>query len=564
MSSMTGSECGADHRLILLGLDGATFANLRPWAEDGTLPNLARILREGAWGPLASTVPPTTPPAWTAVVTGKNPGKHGIFDFRESPYKDRRRPLITSASARGRRLWQILNQHGIPCGILNVPITWPPERVDSFMIAGMMTPGPESAWAEPPELKAEIDRVTGGYFPDLDIAKYDAGEDADALAFLADVETHFERRRRAMFHLMDTRPWRFFMPVFILTDRIQHLFWKYIDPSYELYNCPQARRLRPRIIQAYQKMDVMLGEVLARLDEGADLVILSDHGFGGTETWFNVNVWLQRLGLLARERKGTLRHWLFYQAMLANEWKLTRAIVPGFLQSAIRRRIRARRNSIQSNVMDQIDWRRTKASFSGIPSQGIYLNPVGDDGLGAVEPEEVDALKRRIKEALLELKDPATGERVVEEVVFREEIYQGPETQYAPDIFFKARNYGVLGRSLFGDSRTLRDSRSTPNGFHRPDGILLTIGPSFRRGGSPVEGARMIDIAPTVLHAFGLPVPDDMDGRVLETLFDEGYMRDHPVRLCPAPPDVERERGDYSAEETEKLKERLKALGYLE
>ena len=99
---------GNGRRLILLGLDGATFANLRPWAEDGTLPNLNRIMTEGAWGELASTVPPTTPPAWSAAITGKNPGKHGIFDFRESPYKHRHRPLITGASVRGRKIWNIL------------------------------------------------------------------------------------------------------------------------------------------------------------------------------------------------------------------------------------------------------------------------------------------------------------------------------------------------------------------------------------------------------------------------------------------------------------------------
>ena len=564
---MNESKSAAGHarRLILLGLDGATFTNLKPWAEDGTLPHLARIMKQGAWGQLASTVPPTTPPAWTSVVTGKNPGKHGIFDFRESPYRARWRPLITSASAHGRKIWTILNERDLQCGVLNVPITWPPEPIESFMISGMMTPGPESSWAHPPELKREVDELTGGYYPDLDIAKYDTGQDADALEFLRDVQTHFERRRRAMFHLMQTRPWQFFMAVFILPDRIQHLFWKYMDPSFELYHCPQAKRLRPRILEAYRRMDSMLGQVLERLDERTDLIILSDHGFGGTETWFNVNVWLERQGLLFRARKGAFRHWLFYQAMLIDEWKLTRSLVPGPIQSAIRRRIRARRNSIQSNVMDQIDWAKTKAFFSGIPSQGIYLNLKGEDGLGVVEPgEEAEALRRRIRESLLELKDPDTGKPLMEEVRLREELYHGPQTPYAPDILFKARNYGALGRSLFGDRRPLRDSRGAPNGFHRPEGALLAIGPNFRQGGFGLEGARMIDIAPTALHALGLPVPDDMDGQVLHTMFSESFMRGHPVQTCEAPADQARAQMGYTEEETEKLKQRLKALGYME
>jgi len=553
---------GNGRRLILLGLDGATFANLRPWAEDGTLPNLHRIMTEGAWGKLASTVPPTTPPAWSAAITGKNPGKHGIFDFRESPYKYRHRPLITGASARGRKIWNILNDHGLPCGVLNVPITWPPEPIDSFMISGMMTPGPECEWSEPPGLKSEIEDLTGGYYPDLDIAKYDAGEDADALAFLKDVEEHFERRAKAMFHLMDTKPWRFFMPVFILPDRIQHLFWKYIDPQFELYNCAQAERLREHIIAPYRKMDAMLGELLDRIGDDTDLIILSDHGFGGTEMWFNVNVWLEQQGLLVQRKKHRLRRWLFYQAMVVNEWKLTRALIPGSIQSAIRRRIRAKRNSIRSNVMDQIDWSKTKAVFSGIPSQGIFLNLRSEDGKGVVEPgEETDQLRQMIKEQLLELRHPETGEKIVENIWFREELYSGPETRYAPDIFFKARNYGALGRSLFGDSKALRPSLATPNGFHRPNGILLAHGPNFKDNGFEIKESGMTDIAPTVLHALGLPIPDDMDGRVLD-LFTEDYMSQTPIQTCPAPKEIDRDREDYSDEDQEKIRKQLQALGY--
>jgi len=127
---------------------------------------------------------------------------------------------------------------------------------------------------------------------------------------------HFERREKAMFHLMETKPWRFFMPVFILPDRIQHLFWKYIDPTYDLYESAQAHRLRGRIIEIYQKMDAMLGRLMARLDDSTDLIVVSDHGFGGTDLWFNVNVWLEREGFLVKERRGSLRHLLFYRAML--------------------------------------------------------------------------------------------------------------------------------------------------------------------------------------------------------------------------------------------------------
>ena len=378
------------------------------------------------------------------------------------------------------------------------------------------------------------------------------------------VEDAFERRRKAFIHLLDTKPWQFFMAVFILPDRIQHLFWKYIDPSFPLYESAQGKRLREPILRAYQKMDAMLGDVLQRLDDRTDLMIVSDHGFGGTEMWFSVNEWLRSLGLLAKNPHGALRKKLFYQAMVLNESRLVRSLIPPAIQSAIRRKIRAGRDSIRANVQGEIDWSRTKAFFSGIPSQGIFLNMKGADELGVVEPEEVPALRERIKRELLALKDPQTNEPVVEKVWFREEIYHGAQTKFAPDIFFKARDYGVLGRSLFGDSKPLRSSQATPNGFHRPEGIVLALGQRFAINKGSIEDASIINVTPTVLHAMGFPIPDDMDGQPMQALFDEAYWQGRKVELVPARQEETAESIGHSAAEDEEIRKRLRGLGYLE
>jgi predicted AlkP superfamily phosphohydrolase/phosphomutase len=136
-------------KVILLGIDGGTFSLLEPWMDDGTLPNFAKVRAEGAIGPLASTVPPTTPTAWTTCFTGVNPGKHGIYDFRESPLLHPERPLITLSSVKAPRLWHRLNKVGRKTAILNVPITYPPEPLDGCMISGMLTPGPEAEFSYP-------------------------------------------------------------------------------------------------------------------------------------------------------------------------------------------------------------------------------------------------------------------------------------------------------------------------------------------------------------------------------------------------------------------------------
>ena len=155
------------NRCILLGLDGATYDLLDPWMDAGLLPNLKDLLARGAKGVLRSTDPPTTPPAWTSVLTGVNPGKHGIFDFRDSFHRDPRRPLVSSRSMKAPRIWQILNAAGLRTAIMNVPITFPPEPLDGFMISGMMTPNDEADYTYPSELKARLDGMVGHYVVDV-------------------------------------------------------------------------------------------------------------------------------------------------------------------------------------------------------------------------------------------------------------------------------------------------------------------------------------------------------------------------------------------------------------
>jgi predicted AlkP superfamily phosphohydrolase/phosphomutase len=173
-------------------------------------------------------------------------------------------------------------------------------------------------------------------------------------------------------------------------------------------------------------------------------------------------------------------------------------------------------------------------------------------------------LRQFIKEKLLELRDPWTGQQVVDKVMFKEEIYSGREAQFAPDLIFVARKYAYLGRHHFGYLKMIRSADHMPVGFHRTNGIFIARG-SMIQGGKHIQGANIADIAPTVLYALGLPVPDDMDGKVLEGALREEILRDRPVEYVQAELEQE-EKGEeiYSAEESEKIKERLRSLGYIE
>lgn len=555
-------------KAILIGLDGATFSLLGPWMEDGSLPNLKRIADEGTSGTLLSTVPPTTPPAWTTCVTGKNPGKHGIFDFRESPLLHPDRPLVKSSSVKAHKLWHILNKEGRKTGIMNVPITFPPEEVDGFMISGMMTPSPEVTYTYPADLADRLVKAVGDYVINIDIPRYDVELEADLVNFLADIRYSFAKRRDAFLHLMETEAWDLFFVVFIAMDRIQHLLWKFLDPDERHYDTERGRFVRKKVLECFIDMDGLFAHLIDKVDAHTDLLVVSDHGFGATHHWFNVNGWLYREGLLSVDAGVMRKKKLFYKAMLLNESRALKAMIPDAIQGAVRRKIRAGRStftSAKTDVESVIDWPGTKAFFASIPAQGIFINVKRAGAEGAVEPgEEYESLRAHIKERLLTLTHPETGERLVDEVIYREEVYSGPQTRFAPDILFVSRNYGVLGRQLFGDSKPVRSSLAVPNGFHRPDGIFMALGDRFKKG-HRIEGARIVDMTPTILYAMGHALPDDMDGRVLTDAFDDGVLAADPVRTRPADPFIDSsEDEDYSEEDDAKIRESLKALGYIE
>jgi predicted AlkP superfamily phosphohydrolase/phosphomutase len=560
------------HKVFLLGLDGATFDLLGPWMEAGHLPNLKRLAQEGVWGELTSTRPPTTAPAWVSCVTGANPGQHGVFDFRESPLRDPRRPLISSQSVRTPTLWRILNHHGRQVGLLNVPVSYPPAPVEGFVVGGMMSPGPQSNYTHPDELRAELN--ARGYVIDVEIQKYDVEAEADAIRFLDDVAAALQKRAEALFHLMNTRPWQFLMAVFVAADRIQHLFWKTMaDPESQFYHAPQASRLRARILTIYQALDGIAGQVMGRVDADGqtDLFVVSDHGFGSTKAWFNVNHWLQRQGWLHLKPGPAARKRLFYEAMQLNDSRLVKTLLPEPLGRTIRGRVRSGRSVFKTDLDECIDWTRTRAFFASIPAQGIYIHvkreaceSQPDEGIGTVEPgAEYEKLRQEIRDRLLALSDPRSGEHIVDRVWFREELYHGQQTHLAPDVLFVARNYGYLGRELLGTRGVIETSMNWANGFHRMNGILMAYGPHVRRG-MQVDGATMVDVAPTVLYDLGLPVPANMDGRVLTDVLDPSYVDAHPIRHEPPLTETDHEGGSYTENEQAEISGRLAALGYIE
>ncbi|MGD8516920.1 MAG: alkaline phosphatase family protein, partial [Anaerolineae bacterium] len=286
-------------RTLVIGLDGVTFDLLGPWIEAGELPNLQRLMDDGAWGKLRTTLPPISSSSWSSFVTGVNPGKHGLVDFVYPGADSYKVTMINSTSRQTRSLWNWLNDAGYRVGLLGIPTTYPPEPVDGFMISGFLAPGPDSEWAYPPELKPELEAQLGGFQLSPD-ERYRSTHRLDR--FLDDLTASVENRTQAALYLMKHKPWDLFTVVYWDTDMVQHETWRLLDPHHPRYDQTEADRYRDRILEFHRKVDADVGRLLDQIDSDTLVVVMSDHGFGSVHSFFLTNNWLASLGLLKFKR----------------------------------------------------------------------------------------------------------------------------------------------------------------------------------------------------------------------------------------------------------------------
>src|SRR5436853_3528848 len=285
-------------RLLIVGLDAATFDLICPWIEEGKLPNLAALMKNGAWGRLASVLPPITPPAWTSFMTGKNPGKHGIFHFVEAAVDSYAMNYANGGSRRSPTVWKILNDAGFSVGTMNIPFTYPPEALDGFQISGLDTPSPNSEFVYPASLKRELVDHLGKINHDLRFLG-NMSTDHRRGQVLAEMERIDQQWAAAALYLLEHRPQDVMMFVFMSIDTVQHYFWQYMDRSHFLYDPKAEPRFGSAVRQVYDRLDAVTGRIIEKLPNDTTVLVVSDHGGGPVvdRTLF-LNRYLHQLGLL--------------------------------------------------------------------------------------------------------------------------------------------------------------------------------------------------------------------------------------------------------------------------
>jgi len=551
------------NRILIIGIDSATFDIITPLSRNGKLPNLSLLIENGASGNLKSTIPPVTPPAWVSFMTGKNPGKHGVFDFYVSPSHGYDRPVWNSKYIKTKTIWRMLSDNGLRVGVINLPMTHPPEEINGFIIPGMQYSLDEGRiFSYPPELMQEINEHFGEYrvlYGDLESLYTN---DLDKL--LEEWRKIFEIRKQSILYLMERKEWDVFMAVFYSIDVMQHHFWKFFDKTHPQYDSSMSEKYGNVISEFYGKIDEAIGEMLKKIDDDTMVVVVSDHGAGPEERAFHINNWLHKEGFL------TFRE--IFSPLWRIRWPhviyktLKRLGLPGIAWTVPFDKLKTLGQFIDPreglSVPFFIDWQKTKAFAGNHTEQGIYINVKGREPSGIVEKgSDYEQVREAILKKIKEIKDPETGLPLEMECFKKEEIYCGPYVEDAPDLFVIMKRGGyVMQKEIYHKGLFSLPNKSS--GTHRMDGVFILKGNNTKRN-FPVKDARIIDVAPTILYCLGMPVPEDMDGRVLTDAFTKEHINNYPVTYGDAVGlEVKRGAGILNEKESEEVKKSLRDLGY--
>jgi predicted AlkP superfamily phosphohydrolase/phosphomutase len=459
---------GKQNKVAVIGLDCAEplllFQRFR-----GKLPNLERLMARGMSGRLRSCDPPITVPAWSSMMSSKDPGTLGIYGFRNrSDYSYEKMAFATGASVREPRVWDYLGRAGKQVILLGVPQSYPPRPVNGLLVGCFLTPNIENNYTYPAELKSEIASLVHPYMVDVpDFRTEDKGRLRD------DIYRMTQKRFTLAKHFLRSKPWDFFMMVEMGTDRVHHGFWKFMDPDHPRHE--PGNPWEKVIFDYYCYVDSQIGELLEEIPEDATILVVSDHGAKPMDGGICINEWLIEQGYLVLKE---------YPA------KPTR-----FAELAV-------------------DWARTRAWSEGGYYARVFLNVKGREPEGLIAPSEYESFRDRLGREIEAIPDDQ-GRPIGTRVLKPQQLYR-KLNGVAPDLFayfgqLRWRSVGTVGlKSL----HTFENDTGPDDANHAEEGIYILAGPGIPEG-KQWHGGQLMDIAPTLLKLFGLKAPADMQGAAL-------------------------------------------------
>lgn len=522
-------------QVLLIAIDSADIGFARSGIEQGLMPCLARLVSDGCWGPLRSTMPPVSCPAWISMRTGKNPDKLGVYQFgrlRPGSYAVE----LVDFQVPDTAFWEVLSDQGTRVGIAAIHMTYPPPPINGVMVSPVYARSDEYTY--PPEFQRELEARIGRL-------EYTPANRERFLANLAEDHRRIEENRFRLIEAVWSKDEFDFFACGFDIDKIHH----YVADTEQL-------------LSYYADLDRMLERTLA-LIQPRNVVVVSDHGGGPIKGYFYTNAWLQERGFLKYHTEPVASR-LLRHSPVASMYRIlertgtlgwARALVPG---RDLRQKMRYGNEPPFDHTSHWIDWAHTTA-FSP-HSNAIYINRQGRFPQGIVSPDEYPDILDQVAAALQETADPVTGEPWTVEIQVSTQSQERLFGMDMPDIIFFSPDYPDSDAFRRGAFKDLKEGRKI--GYHRRDGLFVASGVDIASCGE-LSTPSIVDVAPTILHLMNAPIPDDMDGRVLWEIFKPttraGQREPHYV-----PADTFKRERSVRREDAAVVEERLRALGYFE
>lgn len=462
-------------KVFVIGLDCAT-PQLIFDKHIEELPNIKKLINNGTYGELKSTIPPITVPAWTAMLSSKDPGQLGFYGFRNRKnYSYDELFFANSTSVKSARVWDIISRKNKKVILVGVPQTYPPRPLNGYMITSFLTPDINSEYTYPKELKKEIEKVVGEYI--LDVRNFRT-EDKNWL--LKEIYEMTEKRFKVVNYLLKNKDWDFFMFVEMGIDRLYHGFWKYCDPEHPKYE--KGTKYENAILDYHKFIDTKIGKIIDSLDENTAIIVVSDHGAKKMDGGICINEWLIKEGYLKLKEKEVKK-----------------------MQKQQNSKIIRLKNSM-------IDWNKTKAWGEGGYYGRLFMNVKGRETNGVIPKENYEKERNKLIRKLEALTDE-NGKNINTKVYKAEEIYREVKG-IPPDliIYFGNLFWRSVGSIGINNVHTFENDTGPDDANHAEYGIFI-ISDSELPEKTQFSKREIYDIAPTILKLMDIKIPNDMIGK---------------------------------------------------
>jgi len=494
-------------KIIVIGLDGGTWNIIKPLVKQGKLPAIEKLIKNGSCGELESSMPPVTSPAWKCYSTGKNPGKFGVYFWENIDVGKKRFIVNNSTSFKSKEIWDYLSDYGLVCGILGMPTTYPPKKVNGFMVSEFNPSN--SGYANPNYLEKELSDLFSyvGEFSD-----YHGG---DKNLIIKDRKKLIKQRFDASRYLFKKFNPDFCHITIFHIDNIQHFYWEDMEDKDSKYGKAIEEAwilIDNELKKLLEYFNYNLDDEVNKKSENIYIILMSDHGFTKTKSFFNINQWLiKKEYLVLNDTKSSLKVLLY--SKISRSYLAVTTINKLNKIHLIKNILKNIQKKIWGNKLAEgiINWKKSKI----IPFPwGLYINKnlIGD--------KEYEIFRNKVLNELKEIENPDNGNKLAKKIYKKEDIYSGKYISTAPDIII-GLNEGFMMPCQFKEKRLwyLPDEGGW-SGTHKLHGIFCISGPGIKKK-REINNAKIIDLAPTILHIMNVPIPDDMDGRVLTECFEE-------------------------------------------